>query len=43
MFFVRKFPDYLDKCEIVGCSDQYQRESSVLFNRIEYWCNKRGL
>jgi predicted protein tyrosine phosphatase len=43
MFINRRFPDYYDKVEIVGCSDQYQRESKHLYRRIVYWVEKVGL
>lgn len=43
MFIKRKFPEFVFKCEIIGCSDQYPRESSDLNRLIEYWVRKRGL
>ncbi len=43
MFMRRKFPQFLYKCEIIGCSDQYPRESVQLYRLIEYWVHKRGL
>jgi len=43
MFLKRKFPEFLFKSEIVGCSDQYPRESPQLFRLIEYWVYKLGL
>jgi predicted protein tyrosine phosphatase len=42
-FIGRKFPDFLYKTEIIGCSDQYQRGSPQLTRVIEYWVRKRGL
>lgn len=41
-FISREFPEFVFKCEIVGCSDQYARESSDLNRLIEYWVRKRG-
>jgi predicted protein tyrosine phosphatase len=43
MFMRRKFPEFLSKCEIIGCKDRYERESSQLYALVEYWANKRGL
>lgn len=43
MFVVRKFPEFLFKCEIIGCSDQYDREDPQLNRLIAYWVDKRGL
>lgn len=43
MFMTRKFPEFLFKCEIIGCSDQYPRESPQLYRLIDHWVRKRGL
>ncbi len=43
MFMSRKFPEFVSKCEIIGCSDQYPRESPQLNRLIAYWTHKRGL
>ncbi len=43
MFLARKFPEFLEKVEVVGCNDDYQRESSRLFKLVEYWANKNKL
>jgi predicted protein tyrosine phosphatase len=43
MFMRRKFPEFIFKCEIIGCSDQYPRESAQLYRLIEHWVRKRGL
>lgn len=43
MFMTRKFPQFIYKTEIIGCSDQYQRESPQLYRLIEHWVRKRGL
>ena len=43
MFMQRKFPEFLYKTEIIGCSDQYSRESVKLYGIISYWASKRGL
>ncbi len=43
MFMRRKFPEFLYKTEIIGCSDQYSRDSSQLKGLIWYWANKKGL
>lgn len=43
MFMIRKFPEYLHKTEIIGCSDQYPGNSPQLYRLIEYWVRKRGL
>ncbi len=42
-FFKRRFPYYIEKTEIVGCSDQYSRESKELYRLIEYWVKKVNL
>jgi predicted protein tyrosine phosphatase len=43
MFMVMKFPEFVFKCEIIGCSDRYERESQQLNELIEYWADRRGL
>lgn len=43
MFMKRKFPEFIFKTEIIGCSDQYPRESIQINRLIEYWVNKRKL
>lgn len=43
MFIARKFPEFLHKTQVVGCSDQYGRESLDLLRLIEYWVKKTGL
>lgn len=43
LFMKRKFPQFLFKTEIIGVSDQYQRESAELYRLIEYWVKKVGL
>ena len=43
IFIKREFPEFLSKCEIVGCSDQYSGYSEQLNRLIRYWANKRGL
>lgn len=43
MFIKQKFPEFLNKCEIIGCSDQYSSDSSKLKELIWYWTNRRGL
>jgi predicted protein tyrosine phosphatase len=43
MFIARKFPEFLGKVVVVGCNDDYQRESSRLFKLIEYWVKKVNL
>jgi predicted protein tyrosine phosphatase len=42
-FISRKFPQFVDKTEIIGCSDQYARGDPQLVKVIEYWVRKRGL
>lgn len=42
-FIKRKFQDYYYKVKVVGCSDQYNRESLQLYRVIEYWTEKEGL
>jgi predicted protein tyrosine phosphatase len=42
-FISREFPQFVDKTEIIGCSDQYARGDSQLVRVIEYWVRKRGL
>ena len=43
MFFKRKFPEFLNKVEIIGCSDQYDREEPRLFWLIEDWAKEKEL
>lgn len=43
MFISRKYPEFLPKCEIVGVSDQYQRDSLELRELVWYWSKKVGL
>lgn len=43
IFIKREFPEFLSKCEIIGCSDQYPGYSPQLDRVIEFWANKRGL
>ncbi len=43
MFMLRKFPQFVYKTEIIGCSDQYPRESPQLYRLIEHWVRRRGL
>lgn len=43
MFLLREFPEFVFKCEIIGCSDQYARGDPQLIRVIEYWVRKRGL
>lgn len=43
IFLARRFPEFLEKVEVVGCNDDYQRESSRLFKLVEYWANKNKL
>lgn len=40
IFIKYRYPEFLHKCEIIGCSDQYSRDSSELKELIWYWCNK---
>lgn len=42
MFVARKFPEFVFKCEIIGCSDKYDRGCQRVNELIEYWANKRG-
>lgn len=42
-FIHRRFPEYICKVKIIGCSDQYNRESLQLYRLIEYWTEKEGL
>lgn len=42
-FISREFPEFVDKTEIIGCSDQYARGDPQLVRVIEYWVRKRGL
>lgn len=42
-FIGREYPEYIDKTEIIGCSDQYARGDPQLIRVIEYWVRKRGL
>lgn len=43
MFVWAKFPEFVYKTEIIGVSDQYERDSEELYKIIEYWVNKMGL
>lgn len=43
IFMTAKFPEFICKTEIIGVSDQYERESKELYMLIEYWVRKRGL
>jgi len=43
MFMNRKFPEFLYKTEIIGCSDQYPNDSPQLKELIWYWTNKMML
>lgn len=43
MFIQRKFPEYIEKVSVIGCSDQYPRDSPQLIRLIEYWVKKEGL
>ncbi len=43
MFMKQNFPEFLFKTEIIGVSDQYQRESPELYRLIEYWVKKVGI
>ena len=43
MFISSRYPEFLNKCEIIGVSDQYVRESSDINNIIWYWCKKKCL
>lgn len=43
IFIYRRFPRYCWKVKVIGCSDQYQRESKQLYNRIEFWAMKEKL
>lgn len=42
-FISREFPQFVDKTEIIGCSDQYAGGDPQLMRVIEYWVRKRGL
>lgn len=42
-FIQRRFSKYHSKVKIVGCSDQYNRESPQLYRLIEYWVEKEEL
>jgi len=40
MFISREYLEFLPKCEIIGVSDQYQRDSPELKELIWYWQKK---
>ncbi len=42
IFISREFPDFIYKCEIIGCSDQYSPGAQLNY-LIRYWVKKRGL
>lgn len=42
-FIKRRFPESYSKVKVVGCSDQYNRESPQLYRLIEYWVETEGL
>ncbi len=43
MHISRKYPEFLNKCEIIGCSDQYSRDSPEIKELIYYWAKKKNL
>lgn len=43
LFMKRKFPEFLFKTKIIGCSDQYPRDSPQLKYVIWDWVNDEGL
>lgn len=43
MFISARFPEFLEKVVVVGVTDDYQRESTILFKLIEYWAKKNNL
>lgn len=43
IFIARKYPEFLNKVEVIGVSDQYSRESPEINNLIWYWTKKVGL
>jgi predicted protein tyrosine phosphatase len=42
-FISRRYPEFLNKVEVVGCSDQYSRDSAEIKDLIWYWTKKVGL
>ncbi len=41
MFIDKNFPAYLDKVEVIGCSDQYRFEDPELIEIVKYWAEKK--
>ena len=37
MFIAREYLKYIDKCYVIGVSDEYSRNSQQLIRLIEYW------
>ncbi len=42
-YISRKFPNFLDKVEVIGISDQYDPDETALIELIEYWVKKVNL
>ncbi len=43
MYIARKYPNFLEKIEIIGVSDQYDPDETALVELIEYWVKKVNL
>lgn len=43
LFISRKFPEFMNKVETIGVSDQYSRDSSEIKEIIRYWTVKKSL
>jgi predicted protein tyrosine phosphatase len=43
MFIFRRYLEFYDKCEVIGCSDQYSRDSPEIKELIWFWCKQKQL
>ena len=43
IFIHRRFPEFIEKVKVIGCSDQYPGGSPQLIKLIEYWVKKNNL
>ena len=41
IFISVNFPIFINKVKVIGCSDDYGRNSAEICNVIEYWAKKR--
>lgn len=43
IFISRRYPEFLDRCEVMGVSDQYVPDSPDIKEIIWYWAKKMDL